>query len=111
MVCGDCSIGEAIKLARERNMQWKTILSFEDLMNTLEEFKDQKVPSYIGCCCEAFFTKHFEDFEESNIPGILIDINNTTCYDLGKEQYAYEGKFESKTNIDIDLLKRVLDVL
>jgi lipoate-protein ligase A len=92
-------------------MQVKTILSFEDLLDTFEEFKEQNVSSYIGCCCDAFFTKHFEDFERSNLPGILIDINNTTCYDLGKEQDAYDGKFESQTEIDIDVLKMVLDAI
>ena len=89
-------------------MNITTILSFEDLMNTLKSFKQQNVSSFIGCCCEAFFAKHFDDFEQSEIPGILLDINDTTCYDLGKEKDAYEGKFESETEIDINLLKLVL---
>ena len=107
--CGVCNIGEAYRLGRERNMCITTILSFEDLMETLEELKLKKVSSYVGCCCEAFYTKHIEDFEGSGIPAILVDIDNTTCYELGKEEEAYKGNFESKTDINIDLLKKVLD--
>ena len=90
-------------------MQITTILSFEDLMETLEKFRLKGVSSYVGCCCEAFYTKHLEDFERSGIPAILIDIDNTTCYELGKEEEAYKGNFESQTDINIDLLKKVLD--
>lgn len=107
--CGECSIGEAYRLGRDRKMQITTILSFEDLMETLEKFRLKGVSSYVGCCCEAFYTKHIEDFERSDIPAILIDIDNTTCYELGKEEEAYKGNFESQTDINIDLLKKVLD--
>ncbi len=107
--CGECSISEAYRLGRDRKMWITTILSFEDLMETLEEFRLKGVSSYVGCCCEAFYTKHIEDFEGLGIPAILIDIDNTTCYELGKEQDAYKGNFESQTKINIDLLKKVLD--
>jgi len=107
--CGECSIGEAYRLGKEKKMWITTILSFEDLMETLKDFRKRRISSYIGCCCEAFYTKHLEDFERSGVPGILIDIDNTTCYDLGKEKEAYKGNFESQTDIHIDLLKKVLD--
>ncbi|GAG40531.1 unnamed protein product, partial [marine sediment metagenome] len=86
-----------------------TITSFEDLMVTLEEFKSQGVSSYVGCCCEAFYTKHVSDFEKSGVSAILIDIDDTTCYDLGKEEEAYLGNFESQTSVNTDLLQKVLD--
>ena len=107
--CGECSISKAYGLGRNQKMQITTILSFEDLMETLEKFRSKGVSSYVGCCCEAFYTKHLEDFERSGIPAILIDIDNTTCYELGKEEEAYKGNFESQTDINIDLLKKVLD--
>ena len=107
--CGECSISKAYGLGRNRKMQITTILSFEDLMETLEKFRLKGVSSYVGCCCEAFYTKHLEDFERSGIPAILIDIDNTTCYELGKEEEAYKGNFESQTDINIDLLRKVLD--
>ncbi len=111
LICGRCSMSDAIDRGKEKNMWMRTILSFEDLMETLDEFKKHNVSSYIGCCCEAFFTKHIDDFERSMVPGILIDINDTTCYELGKENDAYEGKFESQTGVDIGLLKMVLDAI
>lgn len=107
--CGGCSVGDAFKLGLKKKMWVTTILNFEDLMNTLEKLKSQGVTSYIGCCCNAFYIKHIEDFEKSKIPGILIDIDNTTCYELGKEQEAYKGTFESQTDINIELLQMVLD--
>jgi len=109
--CGKCNIGEAYRLAKEHGMGVTTIISFEDLIATLKILKKQGVRAYIGCCCEPFYTKHIEDFEEVKLPGILIDINNSTCYDLGKEFDAYLGIFESETEINLSLLKKVLDVL
>jgi lipoate-protein ligase A len=107
--CGKCCVGDAYKLGKDRKMNIATIVSFEDLINTLEKFKHENISSYIGCCCEAFYTKHIEDFEKSGIPAILVDIDNTTCYELGKEEEAYKGNFESKTDINIELLKKVID--
>ena len=107
--CGECSVSEAYLLGRKNDMWVTTITSFEDLMVTLEEFKSQGVSSYVGCCCEAFYTKHVSDFERSGISAILIDIDDTTCYDLGKEKEAYLGNFESQTSVNIDLLQKVLD--
>jgi len=109
--CGGCSVGEAYHLGKEKNMLVTTILSFEDLMATLEELKLKKVSSYIGCCCEAFYIKHIEDFERSHIPAILIDIDSRTCYELGKEQEAYKGNFEKQTEINLDLLRRILNAI
>lgn len=105
--CGICRIGEAYQLAKEHNMKVTTILNFEDLTRTLRDLKKQGVKSFIGCCCEAFYIKHIEDFARSKLPGILVDIKNTTCYDLGKTQDAYRGEFENETEIDISLLKKV----
>lgn len=107
--CGECSVSEAYALGRKNDMWITTITSFEDLMVTLKEFKSQGVSSYVGCCCEAFYTKHVSDFEKSGISAILIDIDDTTCYELGKEEEAYLGNFESQTSVNMDLLKKVLD--
>ena len=90
-------------------MSITTILNFEDLIKTLNDFRKKGISAYIGSCCEAFYTKHLEDFERSGVSAILVDIDNTTCYDLGKEHEAYKGSFESQTDVNIDLLKKVLD--
>ena len=88
-----------------------TITSFEDLMETLVDLKGRGVKAFIGSCCEAFYAKHLEDFEEAGLPGIIVDIDNETCYDLGKEDDAYLGKFESQTELKFDLLKQIVERL
>jgi lipoate-protein ligase A len=108
-MCKECTVGDAYRLAFETNMKPITITSFEDLITTLKELKRIKAPAYIGCCCEQFFTKHQDAFESAGIPAILLDINNETCYDLGKAAFAYRGEFESQTSLNLKLLKKVLD--
>ena len=105
--CGECSIGEAYQKGRNLGMKVMTILSFEDLMATLNRIRSP----YIGCCCEPFFIKHQDDFERSNIPAILVDIDNSTCYDLNQADLAHEGRFENQTALRLEVLKSVLDRL
>jgi len=110
-LCGDCSIEEAVRLGERFGLEYITIQSFEHLMETIAVLKENGVTSYIGCCCEAFYSKHNDDFEGSGVPAILVDIDDTTCYDLGKEQDAYKGKYENQTTIKLDLLNMVLNGL
>ena len=67
--------------------------------------------AFIGCCCQPFFTKHVNDFEDAGIPGILLNIDNTTCYELDQAKEAYEGEFKSQTHINMSLLETVLNVV
>jgi len=110
-LCGECSIGPAWELGREKNMEIRCVTSFEDLLSELERMKQKKTKAFIGCCCQPFFTKHVNDFEKAGIPGILMDIDNTTCYDLDQAKEAYAGEFASQTNVNMDLLKTVLNVM
>ncbi|MGI6332790.1 MAG: hypothetical protein ACOX1Y_13840 [Zhaonellaceae bacterium] len=41
-------------------------------------------------------------------PGILIDIDDSTCYELGEEEQAHLGSFENQTELKMDLLERIL---
>ena len=106
--CGECSVGEACKLGRERKMKSICIIRYEDLWDELIKMKKQGAPAFIGCCCQPFFAKHIDDFERAGLPGILLDIDNTTCYDLDQAKEAYAGLFESQTSLNLDLLKTVL---
>ncbi|MEK6679115.1 MAG: DUF116 domain-containing protein [Nitrospirota bacterium] len=108
--CGLCSVGDAYKMAEEKGLKPITITNYEHLKNTLHSLKEDGVKSYIGCCCEAFFIKRHEAFAEADIPGVLIDIENTTCYELKKEESAYKGDFQEKTELKIDLLKKLFEV-
>ncbi len=106
--CGECDIGDAYTLAKQLGMEPITIISFEDLMENLNRLKVEGASMFLGSCCEAFYEKHLEDFEEAGLPGFLIDIDSTTCYDLGREQDAYVGDFENETELRLELIKMVL---
>ncbi|MBI5043139.1 MAG: DUF116 domain-containing protein [Nitrospirae bacterium] len=107
--CGLCSVGEAYSMAEERGMIPISINNYEHLREALQSLKERRVKSYIGCCCEAFFIKRHEAFTDAGIPGVLIDIGNKTCYELKKEEAAYKGDFQEKTELKIDLLKKLLE--
>ncbi|MEE8399413.1 MAG: DUF116 domain-containing protein [Desulfobacterales bacterium] len=111
-VCGEegCSIGPAWALGKRHGMKVVTIVNFEDFWEELMRMKSAGVSSYIGCCCQPFYTKHYDDFTRSELPGILLDINNSTCYDLDQAKEAYAGRFENQTEVNLDLLEMVLNV-
>lgn len=106
--CGGCTVGVAYELARTHNMEPITIVSFEDLQTTLDHMKRRGIKSYLGCCCDPFFVKHREDFEKAGMSGILINIENTSCYDLDQEKAAKEGTFGGETKLNLDVLEKVL---
>jgi lipoate-protein ligase A len=93
-----------------KKMKNVCIVSFEDLMAELARMRSTGVRAFIGCCCEPFFIKHAKGFERAGIPGILLDINNTTCYELDQAKEAYAGKFASQTEVNLDLLNTVLNM-
>lgn len=109
MMCNECSVGEAYQLAEKMDIEPITITSFEDLVKKLRLLKKKNISAYIGCCCEQFYIKHQDTFESIGIPSILLDINSKTCYDLGKAGFAYKGKFENQTALNLELLKKVLN--
>ena len=85
------------------------VTSFEDLRQELVKMKAADVPAFIGCCCQPFFIKHADDFERAGVPGILLDIDNRTCYELDQAKQAYAGEFSSQTHLNLDLLSTVLN--
>ena len=107
--CGGCTVGVAYELARSHNMEPITIVSFEDLQTTLDDMKRRGIKSYLGCCCDPFFVRHREDFEKAGMAGILINIENTSCYDLDQEREAKEGTFGGETQLKLDVLEKLLE--
>jgi lipoate-protein ligase A len=89
-------------------MRVATVVSFEDLWAELVRMRADGETAFVGCCCRPFFTKHAGDFERAGVPGILLDIDHTTCYDLGQARDAYAGGFDRQTDLAVDLLDRVL---
>jgi len=106
-LCNKCSISGSEDIAKKYKIKTYTILSYEHLNKTLKKLKKEGVKYFSGSCCEAFYIKHKHDFERIGLPGILINVENKTCYDLGREQEAYEGKFEGFTNLKLDLLEKI----
>ena len=106
--CGECTIGPAWTEGLEKEMKIVSIISFEDLMAELAKMKADGTEAFIGCCCEPFFNKHVDDFQRIGVPGILLNIDNTTCYELDQAKAAYAGRFENQTVVNLDLLQNVL---
>ncbi|MGZ3535411.1 MAG: lipoyl protein ligase domain-containing protein [Thermodesulfobacteriota bacterium] len=107
--CGRCSVGDAAEMARSFGMDSITIQNYEELESTLGQLKASGARAFIGSCCEPFYGKHRPDFERIALPGILVDVERSTCYDLGQEKEAFKGKFENQTHLNLPLLKRVLE--
>jgi lipoate-protein ligase A len=107
-LCGECTVGDAWTLGLANRMEIVSIVNFEDLKAELGRMKAAGVAAFIGCCCEPFFTKHVDDFDTAGLPGILLNIDNTTCYELDKAQEAYAGRFENQTQVNLDLLDTVM---
>jgi len=43
------------------------------------------------------------------VPAMIVDIDDQTCYDLGKMEDAYKGNFEAQTHLKIELLSKLLN--
>ncbi len=102
-VCGDCTIGDIYELTEGLEIPVRTIQNFEHLIETVMEFKENGAHGYVGSCCEGFYNKHHHDFVETGVPALLIDVDDSTCYDLGEEREGYIGDFEGQTVLKTDL--------
>lgn len=106
--CGACEIGDCHALARSFGLDPITIQSFEHLMDVLRDRCSGADGIYVGSCCEAFYSKHQSEMEDIDARGILINLDSTTCYDLGKGSEAYKGRFDTKTYLNIPLIEKTL---
>jgi lipoate-protein ligase A len=105
--CGRCAVGDAYELGERLGLAPVTITSFEALEEEWRRMAAEGVRAYVGSCCEPFFTKHRREFEETPVPGVLVDLESATCYDLGKAREAHEGRFEGHTELVAGLLEKV----
>ncbi len=106
--CGGCCIGDAYALAERHGLRAISIQNYEMLEETLERLRDEGVEAFIGSCCEPFYAKHRDDMERIGLPGILVDVDSSTCYDLGREDDAYAGRFDNQTYLKMELLERMV---
>jgi lipoate-protein ligase A len=110
-ICGDCSTSDVYDQVQTLGVPVRTVQNFEHLMETIQEFKDKGARGYIGSCCEAFKSKHHDDFVETGVPMLLVDVDDSTCYDLGKEHDAYAGSFEGETVLKSDLFMHIIQTM
>jgi lipoate-protein ligase A len=104
--CGDCQFDPLYDLAQRLDLEPVSIQSFEHLMQVLRQIAGLG-GSFIGSCCEAFFCKHQKEMEHSGAKGVLVNLDSTTCYDLGKGMDAYRGRFDNKTEMNQALIEKV----
>jgi len=107
-LCGECSVGSAGAMGKDNGMEISCVTGLEDLWQELVKMKEAGAAAFIGCCCQPFFVKHADDFERAGMPGILLDINSATCYDLDEAKEAYAGRFERQTHLNLELLDAIL---
>jgi lipoate-protein ligase A len=101
-------------MAYERDMIPITITSFEMLRDTLQWCAENGY-TYVGHCCYEFYEKRYEIFKkakELGANGVLIDIEGTTCYDLGveEEEKAYHGEFQVELDLFVEDSQRLMSV-
>jgi len=111
LVCGRCSIGDAYSIAERYDLMPITIQNYEMLEEVLTQRREAGDKAFVGTCCQAFYAKHRADFERLALPGVLVDLDSATCYDLGEEEKAYRGDYENQTNLRLELLERVVAYL
>lgn len=106
--CGLCEVGEAYRMARERDMPVVSINNFEHLVATLDAMKQAGVESYMGMCCRNFYLKREHAFRNAGMSAVLLDITGSNCYELQQEDLAYAGKFEAEAHLDEEVLEKVM---
>lgn len=106
--CGECTVSDAYRMARERGMEVVTITRFEHLQETLARMQADGVPAYVGMCCESFYLKRHYAFQAAGIPAVLTDITGANCYELHEEDLAYAGKFRAEAHLDLDVVAKVM---
>ena len=106
--CGKCEVGDAYRLARERNMQVTTITNYKHLTSTLVQMKCDGVAAYVGACCRQFFIKRHHAFHKADMAAVLMDISGANCYELKQEESAYAGQFQAEASLDADMLAKVM---
>ncbi len=106
--CGQCEVGDAYRLARERGMRVVTITNFEHLQRTLAEMTSDGVEAYVGMCCSNFYLKRQFAFDQAGVPAVLMDISGANCYELRQEEQAYAGTFAAQAHLNGDVVERVM---
>ncbi len=109
-LCGECGFAPMYELARGLGLEPVSIQSFEHLMEVLT-LVAARGSAFVGSCCEAFYQKHQLEMEQSGAAGLLVNLDSTTCYDLGKGMEAYVGNFDHQTEMNLELIAKAARVM
>ncbi len=107
--CGGCSTGVGYALARQRGMSVVTLCNAEHFKKTLGAMKEVGTKGYIGACCEPFYAKHREEFEQLGVPGLLLNIEKVTCYEVDIDRDDRNVSWKELTDLKVGLLKHVME--
>lgn len=106
--CGQCAVGEAYRLGRERGLPVTTITRYEHLHMVLAQLRAAGIRAFLGVCCTEFFLKRDQAFIEAGLSALFIDVGGETCCTPRAEESAYLGQFTAEATLDPRLLDRVL---
>jgi lipoate---protein ligase len=106
--CGQCEVGDAYRMARERGMRVVTITRFEHLRAVLDQMRRDGEPAYVGMCCGNFYLKRAQAFREAGMPAVLMDISGANCYELRQEDQAYAGQFTAEARLNGEVVEKVM---
>jgi lipoate---protein ligase len=106
--CGECEVGDAYRMARERGMRVVTVTRYEHLRAVLEQMREAGEPGYVGMCCSNFYLKRVHAFREAGMPAVLMDISGSNCYELRQEDQAYAGQFAAEAHLDGEVVEKVM---
>ncbi len=107
-ICGGCDASPLYELGSQQGLRVLTIIDYEHLKEVLSKLDEWGSKGYLGACCEAWYEKHHLDLEMFKTSGVLVEIDSNSCYDLGMEKIAHQGKYENQTNLDLDVMVKIL---
>ncbi len=107
--CGGCTTGVGYARAAAKGMAAVTLCNAEHFGSTLAAMKAHGATAYVGACCEPFYAKHRDEFERLGVPGVLVNIEKVTCYEVDIDRDDRNEGWQELADLKTDLLNRVLD--
>ncbi|WP_027938277.1 lipoyl protein ligase domain-containing protein [Anaeroarcus burkinensis] len=106
--CGACGLGRLWELAKAWGWQVKTIQNYEQLEASVASLRESGASLFLGVCCPLFTEKHYLDFLRLNLPGLLLMLDHSACYDQGCDEEAHQGEYEAQAEVDDRLQAELL---
>nr|WP_320147577.1 DUF116 domain-containing protein [uncultured Anaeromusa sp.] len=109
--CGGCGLGRLWAMAKAWGWQVKTIQNYEQLEATVVRLRESGASLFLGVCCPLFTEKHHLDFLRLQLPGLLLMLDHSACYDQGCEDEAHQGEYEVQAELDDQVQAILLETL